>query len=331
MNCLRMYRRDISVVAVTGASGFIGAHIVRTLLERNFFVKACVRNRNNSKNQFLLDMERSINCGKVRLFSAEMNDFGSYDEAFAGADAVIHAAAVLFLGASQDPQKDMVDPTVNGTLNVLQSVLKCGVRHYIHTSSVAAIVRDDKQLAFDEGDWGNATITTNSYNFAKTEAEKVVWSYSEGKPYTVTCINPSYVLGRPLSKPHVKASPYIFRQALLGNKYPDFMQSVVDVEDVALAHVEAMLCQEASNKRIIVDGDDLAITVNDLVKEAQQLFPQYEWTQLTSPIASAPPIRLFDNTLSKRLLGLKMTRREEVIRKTVEPMLTGWVKIRSNL
>ena len=156
----------ISTVAVTGASGFIGAHIVRVLLERGYTVHACVRNKDDPKNKFLLDMaqqhyDATAGGERLRLFSATLLDDGAYDAAFAGADAVIHAAAVLAIGGTQDPQKDMVDPSTRGTLNVLRSVEKSGVRHYVHTSSVAAVVNMSKVGAFDESDWSDATIESD--------------------------------------------------------------------------------------------------------------------------------------------------------------------------
>merc|ERR1719329_1533007 len=150
----------------------------------------------------------------------------------------------------------MVEPSTIGTLNVLGSVDKSGARHYVHTSSVSAIANAVKRDTFTEDDWSDAQIAgggTTAYDFAKAEGERVVWRYVEGKPYTVSCINPTMVFGRCLAKPHCKASPFIFRQALYGNEFPNYPMSVVDVHDVAIAHVEAMLRPEADRKRFIID------------------------------------------------------------------------------
>merc|ERR1712039_995403 len=110
-----------------------------------------------------------------------------------------------------------------------------------------------------EEDWSKTTIKEKAYDFAKTEAEKLVWRETKGKPYTVSCICPSMVFGPCLAKAHCKASPYVFRQALLGKKQPNLVYSVVDVRQVATAHVEAMLRPEANGKRFILDNDDPAI------------------------------------------------------------------------
>ena len=105
------------VVAVTGASGFIGAHVVLALLRRGYTVHACVRNKDDAKNKFLLELG-----GPVRLFSALLLDEGAYDAAFAGAVGVIHVAAVLAIAGSMDPVRDMVEPSTRGTRNVLEEV-----------------------------------------------------------------------------------------------------------------------------------------------------------------------------------------------------------------
>merc|ERR1719491_1516863 len=128
-----------------------------------------------------------------------------------------------------------------------------------------------------EADWSKVTIQESSYEFAKTEAEKLVWQETKGKPYTVSCINPSMVFGPALAKPHAKASPYVFRQALYGNPQPNLPYSVVDVRDVAKAHVEAMLRPEANGKRFILDGDGPSMAVNDILKKCREMFPKYHF------------------------------------------------------
>ena len=316
------------IVVVTGASGFIGAHIVQVLLERGYTVHACVRNKDDKKNAFLTDMAARINIGKLLLFSAELLVDGAYDAAAAGAESMIHAAAVLAIAGSQDPQKDMVEPSTQGTMNVLGSVEKQGVKHYVHTSSVAAVANTHKNATFDETDWSDVPIDMSPYNYAKTEGEKVVWRATEGKAYTVSCINPTMVFGACLSKPHAKASPYVFRQALYGNAYPNTPMSVVDVRDVATAHVEAMERPEADRKRFILDNDDDNTTANDVVRAAQRLFPQHEWT-LQPEFEGGFLKRQWDNSLSKSVLGIAYAPSEQTIRASVASMVDpGWVPVR---
>jgi len=326
----------ISVVTVTGASGFIGAHIVRECLERGYTVNACVRNKDDPKNKFLLDMAKDIGKGKIQLFSADLVKMGAYDDAVSNADAVIHAAAQVDPAVVKDPWKDMVEPSTEGARNILSSVNKFNVKHYVHTSSMAA-VGGAKGRPSTEDDWSTTTIKEIPYNFAKTEAEKLVWKETAGKPYTVSCINPSMVFGPCLAKPHAKASPYIFRQALFGNKQPNMPYSVVDVRDVATAHVEAMLRPEANGKRFILDGNEPSIAVNDIIEMCRQMYPQYRFDDAPGPkgwneklFGGKQPKRSgTDNTRSQKVLGINYMPMDKTVRDSVESIVkNGFVPLR---
>mmetsp|Transcript_89235 Transcript_89235/g.253039 ORF Transcript_89235/g.253039 Transcript_89235/m.253039 type:complete len:335 (+) Transcript_89235:91-1095(+) len=321
---------EISVVTVTGASGFIGAHIVRECLERGYTVNACVRNKSDPKNQFLLDLAKDIGKGAINLFSADLVTMGAYDDAVSNADAVIHAAAQVDPAKIKDPWKEMVLPSTDGVRNILSSVDKFKVRRYVHTSSMAAVGASPGR-ASTEDDWSTTTIEEVPYNFAKTEAEKLVWEMTKGKPYTVSCINPSMVFGPCLAKPHAKASPYVFRQALFGNKQPNQPYSVVDVRDVATAHVEAMLRPEANGKRFILDGDEPSIAVNDIIQKCREMFPQYRFDDAPGPkgwseklFGSRQPKRSWtDNTRSKQVLGISYMQMDKVIHDSVQAIADG--------
>ena len=335
-----MARTTPTIVAVTGASGFIGAHVVLALLQRGYTVHACVRDAADAKNAFLPALAKT-HGGTVKLFSALLLDEGAYDAAFAGAHGVIHVAAVLSIDGSADPVKDMVEPSTRGTANVLRSVARCGVLHYVHTSSSAAVYDAKKGAMLDETDWNPDPFVPgagmDSYPFAKTEAEKAVWEMVKGQPFTATCINPTMVWGPCLAKPHAKASPFVFRQALYGNVYPNTPMSVVDVRDVAVAHVEAMERHgRADGKRFVLDGGADTAPTNEHMRVAARLFPQYTFTfsaERDPPTRAQHPLgylrRQWDNSLSVRLLGLRYIPREQCIKDTVSSMVeTGWVPAR---
>ena len=128
------------VVAVTGASGFIGAHVVLALLQRGYTVHACVRNVQDPKNRFLRALADGT-AGSIELFSATLLDEGAYDAAFRGAAGVIHVAAVLAISDSQDPVKDMVEPSTRGVRNVLGSVRRCGASASLRSTPLLATCR----------------------------------------------------------------------------------------------------------------------------------------------------------------------------------------------
>jgi nucleoside-diphosphate-sugar epimerase len=292
-----------------------------------------VRNKDDPKNNFLKEMPETVGKGTINVFSAELQIDRSYDDAFSNALAVIHVAAVLSISDSQDPVTDMIEPSTRGTKNVLASVEKMGVLHYVHTSSVAAVA-SFKNIGrpFDERDWSGATLEDEKdspigpYRYAKTLGEQEVWKFSHGKSYTVSCICPTMVFGPCLCKSHSKASPFIFRQALYGNSFFNNAMSLVDVRNVAQAHVNAMEKHpEANGKRFIVDNDEDNTTANTCIRIAQKLFPHISWA--ISPMPDPPVAKaMWNNQQSKDILGMTYISDEQCIRDTVASMIKpGWV------
>ncbi|KAJ1379947.1 hypothetical protein SESBI_46431, partial [Sesbania bispinosa] len=103
------------VVCVTGASGYIASWIVKFLLQRGYTVRATVRDPSNpNKVDHLLKLDGAKE--RLQLFKADLLEEGSFDSAVEGSDAVFHTAspAQFFV---KDPQAELIDPAVKGTLN----------------------------------------------------------------------------------------------------------------------------------------------------------------------------------------------------------------------
>ncbi|OMO69719.1 3-beta hydroxysteroid dehydrogenase/isomerase [Corchorus capsularis] len=134
-----------NVVCVTGASGYIGSWLVKLLLQRGYTVKATVRDPNDpKKTQHLV----SLDGAKERLgwFKAELWDEGCFDSIVQGCQGVFHTASPVFV-ASPDPQTEIVETAVKGTLNVLKSCAKAAsVKRVVSTSSLAALLYNGKPL-----------------------------------------------------------------------------------------------------------------------------------------------------------------------------------------
>ena len=127
-------------VAVTGASGYVGAHTVAVLLRRGYQVRACVTDMYiPDKNEHLLSMNDQGLEGSVELFSANLLEEVSYDDVFNDATAVLHLGTPMGYGNVNNPQ-EVYDGAIQGTNNVLDSIKKAGtVKRLIYTSSFAAI------------------------------------------------------------------------------------------------------------------------------------------------------------------------------------------------
>ena len=115
-------------VCVTGAAGFIASHVIIDLLDDGHVVHATVRNLGDDAKRAHLDVLKERYPGKLELFEADLLEPGSLDAALDGCDYLVHTAAAVIL-AAPDPQKQIIDPAVKGTENVLDSVAKIGRAH----------------------------------------------------------------------------------------------------------------------------------------------------------------------------------------------------------
>jgi len=150
---------------------------------------------------------------------------------------------------------------VSGTINVLKASHRTKtVKRVILTSSVAAVIGDQSRLdvdhVFTEKDWNDfATIQNGAYPLSKVLAERAAWDLIPSlAPMELVVINPSFVLGPPLSA-RIDATSVKMIKAMLegGNKkgaHSRFMP-VVDVRDVSKAHILAMETEGANGRYLV--------------------------------------------------------------------------------
>src|SRR5215470_15299427 len=126
-------------VAVTGASGYVGSHVVVALVKRGYAVRACVTDANNAeKTSYLLALNQRVYPGRVELRTANLLREGDYDEILAGCSAVLHVGSVLGYRGTNGPRQ-VYDGSLKGTINVLNSVRKSRtIKRMVYTSSFAA-------------------------------------------------------------------------------------------------------------------------------------------------------------------------------------------------
>lgn len=233
----------MSVVAVTGASGYIAAHVIAELLKAGHSVRGTVRSL--QKKESYAHLKALPGAERLSLFEADLLTEGAFDQAFAGAEYVIHTASPFAMNA-KDPQKDLVDPAVKGTTSALEACVKAGsVRRVVLTSSMAAITDEPRSdYVLSEKDWNEkSTLERNPYYLSKMLAERAGWKFiEERKPaFDLVVINPFIVIGPSLSNSISESNQLLVD--LLNGVYPGIMNltwGFVDVRDVALAHVRAL-------------------------------------------------------------------------------------------
>ena len=206
-------------VAVTGASGYIGSRIVEDLLNQGYEVHACVRDANNVKKiDHLIELGKNCSHSDVHLFEGDLFEKGSYDKAFSGCAAVIHAGATV--GFNRETPQEVYDGCFTENEHVVQSVKKSGsVKRFVFTSSFAAVahprpegyVFDEKDWCGDnveayKGAWTEENISKNrdiAYAMAKANTEKMIYKMAEvDGSFEAISINPLHVVGPLMTENH---------------------------------------------------------------------------------------------------------------------------------
>jgi dihydroflavonol-4-reductase len=244
---------DDSPILVTGASGFIASRIVEQLLARGRRVRGSVRSL--KKDRELAPLRGLPGApDRLELVEANLLASGAFDRAAAGCQHVVHTASPYVLGV-KDPQRELVDPAVNGTRNVLASCQRAGVKRVVLTSSMAAITDEpESDHVLTEADWNTkSSLDRNPYYYSKTLAERAAWDFVEQqKPsFDLVAINPFLVVG-PSLVPSLNTSNQVFVDLLKGT-YPGIVAltwGFVDVRDAADAHVRAIETPPASGRYV---------------------------------------------------------------------------------
>ena len=332
-------------VLLTGATGYIGSWICRYLLENGYTVRASVRNKSNAARYAHLETLSQDLPGKLEFWEADLLKPGSYDEAARGSDYVFHVASP-FLLKYKDAQKELIDPALLGTRNVLEAATRSGtVQRVVLTSSVASIYGDAKDMqdlglsAFNETHWNSTSnLKHQEYSYSKTLAERAAWEIATNQQqWSLVTINPSFVFGPPIGDASDSGSMDFLKQFLSGKYFgaaPLIRFGFVDVREVAIAHLRAAELPHASGRYILSN-----IVLSTL--EIGKLLGQNGGNRLVMPFLKAPkklvaPVAplfgvskafvlnnadyplAFDNSRSIRELGIQYRDFKETLREMVE-------------
>ena len=268
-------------VLVTGANGYVASWLVKKLLEEGITVHAAVRNsEDEGKMKHLLNMGKESK-GAIKFFESDLLKPGSYDDAIKGCELVYHTASP-FTTNYKDPQKELIDPAVKGTENVLNAANKEeSVKRVIVTSSCAAIYTDciDTVNApggkLTEDVWNEtASLDYQPYSYSKTLAERKAWEMQKTQNrWDLVTINMSLVLGPAFNIQHVTSESINILKMLGSGEMkmgaPKLGAGIVDVRDVADAHYNAGYYPEAKGRYITSAHN------TDFLEMGKVLLPKY--------------------------------------------------------
>ena len=235
------------MILITGASGFVGAAVVRQLLQAGHPVRALVRPTSAHTN--LADLPVEIVVGDLR-------DAGSLARAMTGIRFLFHVAADYRLWARQ-PQ-DIVRTNVEGTRALMEAALRAGVERIVYTSSVATLKARPGGEPSDETFQLDPAAAVGAYKYSKVVAERLVEAMVAEHNLPAVIVNPS----TPIGPRDVRPTPTgrIIVEAAAGRMpaYVDTGLNLVHVDDVAAGHVLA-LTKGLIGERYILGGQDVPL------------------------------------------------------------------------
>lgn len=237
-----------NTVFVTGATGFIGSHIVRRYLAAGYPVEALYRT--GSEYGLLGDI-----ADRITWHEGDITDISSLQTAIKPGMDVIHAAAIVSFVPKDRPRMEKIN--VEGTANIVNICLQAGIRKFGYISSVAALGRPNQKgiipgqpIVIDEGQKWEDSPNNSYYAQTKYRAELEVWrGVAEG--LNTVMVNPSVVLGEgDWTRSSVQLFKYVYDENPF---YTDGNVNYVDVKDVADAIYELMQT-EIVNERFILNA-----------------------------------------------------------------------------
>lgn len=260
------------LILVTGASGFVASHIIKSLLELGAKVRGTVRSlENEEKVGFLRNLVENPKH-KLELVEADLLKEETWKNAVKGCKYVLHVASPFPMAIPNSPD-ELIKPAVDGTLNVLKACQEeKSVKRVVVTSSLVAVY--EPYLPFPKDAEESKTLTeehwvdgndenVEAYPRSKALAEKAAWDFVKEIPadknkFELAVINPGLVLGPLLNKSNSTSIEVI--RLLLDRAVPAVAKTylpICDVRDVAQAHIKALVTKDAAGHRHNVYTDSL--------------------------------------------------------------------------
>lgn len=288
----------MTLVLLTGASGFIAKHVALKLLNAGYDVRGTIRRLDRGDEiRTAVTPHLVPGAGTLSFAQADLEADTGWAQAMEGVSVVVHTASPFPIAQPKDPS-DLIRPALEGTRRVLEAAADAGVKRIVLTSSVAAVVDLSKgNHLHDESNWCDPTKdSATAYEKSKTLAERKGWEIAKTRGLDLTTINPGLVLGAPLDE-HYGSSLSIVERFLKGKDpmMPPMGLAIVDVLDVAEMHLRAVQRPETAGKRFIASAGSLAFV--DMARAMKA-----EWPTRRIPTREAPKflmrlLALFDPSI----------------------------------
>lgn len=281
-------------VLMTGATGFIGQHVLQKLITSGDEVRVLA----------LPGTEKDLPHPRaVRVFRGSLDDTEVLSKAVRGVRTVYHLCSLY----PQSPLSEMIRVNVDGTRNLLQAALRAGVRRFIYVSSSAVyepaidrrrLISENSPLrTSNRGSFGNYALT-------KIAAEKLIREYNSRHDLEYVILRPTEVYGppRPYFEKLIKLIAYRPRIALSFSAYYGVMQWI-HMNDFVDVVVTAGSISESPNDTFNIGGTE-GFTVGDLIPIVWKLMG-HETAWVENAASRDLKYLTFDLSKAREVLGFE--------------------------
>ena len=241
------------MILITGASGFVGAAVVRQLLQAGHSVRALIRPTSGRAN---------LDGLPVEIVQGDLRDAASLRRAMAGIRFVFHVAADYRLWARRP--EEIVRTNVEGTRALIEAALGAGVERIVYTSSVATLKARLDGGPSDETSLLEPASAVGAYKYSKVVAERLVETMVAERKLPAVIVNPSTPIGPRDVRPTPTGRIIVEAAAGWMPAYVDTGLNLVHVDDVAAGHLLA-LAKGRIGERYILGGQD--VLLGDMLRE----------------------------------------------------------------
>lgn len=241
-----------SSVLITGASGFLGGHLTRMLIEQG------------TKPRILVRSDRSgvdFPFSQVELYTGDLREIDAVNKSVAGVEVIYHCAALV---KSSGRKEDFFASNVQGTENLLKAAYRSGVKRFVHVSSVAVYGPGQRMIIREDEGYDSSPQQRGYYTWSKIEADRLALRFGRENNFPVTVLRPGIIYG-PGAKPFFARLHHNLRgkiQFIIGA--PNALLPLVFVESVAAAIIRAG--QQTDNALHVYNIVDGAILQEDLLQ-----------------------------------------------------------------
>jgi dihydroflavonol-4-reductase len=245
------------LILITGATGLIGSHLTCRLIGQGKNIIALKRENSNLKNLEQVAQLYSITAQQlqqIQWVQGDLSDIFSLIDAMQGVEEVYHCAGLVSFDKKHRDSLQKINS--EGSANMINAALECGIKKFCHVSSVATLPNHDNKKIVDENIYWKSSPANSCYAISKYGGEREAWRGVE-EGLNVVIVNPAVVLGAGC---YGQSSSRLIDECYKGIKvYTEGVAGYIDVRDVVTCMISLME-RGKFGQRYVLSAENMAFS-----------------------------------------------------------------------